>query len=239
MIFNCPISIEKANLIISVLKLKPTDRVIDLGCGNGEFLSLIQKKYDSDCLGLDVDASCITLAKQKAQQHALTEKIHFELADVQEVPLEKNSYQLATCIGSTHAFGHGESAYLNSIKKMIDLVRPHGLILVGEGYWKQKPVQTYLDFIGDPVGIYNTHDKNIQQAESLGLIPLYAAISNLDEWDHFEWSFRMNAERQALAEPKDEKVKKKLERVRKWNQYYRKFGRETMGFGYYLFMKNE
>lgn len=237
MLFNCPISVEKADLIISILKLKATCRVIDLGCGEGEFLTRIQKASGADCLGLDIDPSCISLAEKKVQQHGLEKRLRFQLADVQEAQLGKNNFDLAVCIGSTHIFGQGEAAYSNSLKKMSDLVKPTGLILVGEGYWKKKPEQEYLDFIGDPVGIYNYHDQNIQQAESLGLIPLYAAISNQDEWDHFEWCFRMKTEYQVIAEPENEMVKKKLDRVRQWNQHYRKFGRITMGFGFYLYMK--
>ncbi|MBV1907966.1 MAG: class I SAM-dependent methyltransferase [Kangiellaceae bacterium] len=237
MLFNCPISVEKADLIISILKLKSTHRVIDLGCGSGEFLTRIQQASGADCLGIDIEPSCISLAEQKVQQHGLGENLRFQLADVREAQLRKNSFELAVCLGSAHIFGQGEAAYSSSLKKMSEIVKPDGLILVGEGYWKKKPEQEYLDFIGDPVGIYNYHDQNIQQAESLGLTPLYAAISNQDEWDHFEWCFRMNAEYQVSAEPENDMAKKKLDRVRQWNQYYRKFGRTTMGFGFYLYMK--
>ncbi len=143
------------------------------------------------------------------------------------------------CIGSTHAFGQGEAAYQNALKQMNDIVKPNGLILVGEGYWKKKPDQEYLDFIGEPVGIYNNHEQNIQQAESLDLIPMYAVTSNQDEWDHFEWCFRKKAERQVIAEPDNESAQKNLKKVREWNQYYRKYGRTTMGFGFYLYLKPE
>jgi len=163
----------------------------------------------------------------------------FNITDVRETQLEKNSFELAVCMGSTHAFGQGERAYPNALKKMGDLVKPSGLILIGEGYWKQPPDKEYLNFIGDPVGIYNSHEQNIQHAESLGFTPLYAAVSNQDEWDHFEWCFRMKAERQAIAEPDNEIANEKLQRVREWNQYYRKIGRATMGFGFYLYKKRD
>ena len=87
------------------------------------------------------------------------------------------------------------------------------------------------------MGENKSHEQNILYAESLGFIPLYAAISNQDEWDHFEWCYRMKAERQVIAEPDNKVAKEKLRRVCKWNQYYRIFGRTTMGFGFYLYMK--
>jgi cyclopropane fatty-acyl-phospholipid synthase-like methyltransferase len=237
MLFNSPVSEEKANLLINILNVKSTGKVIDIGCGDGEFLVRIQKSSGAECLGLDIDSSCINIAEQKVLQYNLGEKLCFQLADIQDVKIEKNSYQLAICIGSTHAFGQGEIAYTNSLKQMRELVKPNGLILIGEGYWKQKPDQEYLDFIGEPVGVYNSHEQNIQLAESLGLIPLYVTNSNQDEWDHFEWCFKIKAERRVIAEPDNEEAKKKLQAVRQWNNYYRKFGRTTMGFGFYLFMK--
>jgi ubiquinone/menaquinone biosynthesis C-methylase UbiE len=237
MLFNRPISEQKVNLLISILNVKSTGKVIDIGCGDGEFLARVQKSSGAECLGLDIDPSCIKRAKHKAQQQNLAEKLCFQLADVQEAQLDKNIFELAICIGSTHAFGQGKVAYSNALRQMRELVKPNGLILVGEGYWKQKPDQEYLDFIGEPVGVYNNHEENIQLAESLGLTPLDATISNQDEWDHFEWCFKMKAQRAVIAEPDNEKAIKKLNGVQKWNKYYRKFGRTTMGFGFYLFMK--
>ncbi len=237
MLFNCPISAQKADQIICELKLQATYKVVDIGCGEGEFLTRIKKKSSADCLGIDIDSTCIALAEQKVLQHALGKKLRFLLADVQETQLEKNSFELAICIGSTHAFGQGETAYANALEQMYDLIKPNGLILVGEGYWKRNPEQDYLNFIGDSVGIYNSHEQNIQQAESRGLIPMYAATSSQDEWDHFEWCFRMKAERLVIAEPDNEVARENLKKVREWNQHYRKFGRTTMGFGFYLYLK--
>ncbi len=239
MLFNCPLSTNKAAQIINALNLKPTYKVVDLGCGNGEFLSRIQKNSNADCLGIDIDSSSIALAELKVPQHDLARKLRFLIADIRETQLKENSFELAVCIGSTHAFGDGEAAYPNALKQMNELVKPKGLILIGEGYWKRSPEQEYLDFLGNPAGIYNSHEQNIQQAESLGLIPMYVATSNQDEWDHFEWSFRMKAEQQVIAEPDNQTAQKKLKRIRKWNQYYRKFGRTTMGFGFYLYLKLE
>ncbi|RBP49592.1 SAM-dependent methyltransferase [Arenicella xantha] len=236
MLFNCPVSSEKVHLLISILELNSTCKVIDIGCGEGELLTLIQQASGADCLGIDIDQSCIQRAEQKVRQYDLGDRLHFLSDDVRKTSLEKNSYDLAVCVGSSHAFGQGEATYVNALKEMNELLKPRGLILVGEGYWKQPPKREYLDFIGEPVGIYNTHEQNIQQAESLGFIPLYATTSSQDEWDHFEWCFRMEAEYKVIADPDNEMAKEKLEKVREWNHNYRKFGRTTMGFGFYLYM---
>lgn len=237
--FNSPLSEQKADQIITILKLKPSCKVIDVGCGEGGFISRIHRKYSADCLGIDIDSSCIKLADQNAQQYASGDKLQFLLADVRDLQFECSRFDLAICIGSSHAFDEGEMAYAKTLEQMKVWVKPNGIILVGESYWKKPPEPEYLNFIGDPVGIYNSHEKNIQQAGYAGLIPMYATASNQDEWDHFEWCFRMEAEHKALAEPENEMAQKKLIKIREWNQYYQKFGRATMGFGFYLFLNPE
>jgi cyclopropane fatty-acyl-phospholipid synthase-like methyltransferase len=237
--FNNPISQQKADRIINILMMNSTSKVIDIGCGEGEFLKQIHEKSKADCLGVDIDSTCIELANQKIDQLDSGKKLRFLLSDIKSMQIDRNSYDLAVCIGSSHAFGEGKSAYPNTLKQLSDLLKPNGLVLLGEGYWKQKPDQEYLDFIGEPSGIYNNHEQNIEQANSMGLIPLYTTVSNQDEWDHFEWSFLMNAELKAIAEPENKEAQAKVKNIRKWNQYYRKFGRYTMGFGFYLFLKPE
>ncbi len=236
MLFNNPISIQKVDLIINALDLTSSNKVIDIGCGEGEFLKRLYQVSKSECLGIDLDLACIEKAKSKLTKEE-SHNIQFLEADIQKHKIKAGEFDLAVCIGSTHAFGMGDMAYSNSLKAMSNMVKPNGLILVGEGYWKRTPDKEYLDFIGDPVGIYNNHEENIKQAEALGLIPLYVTCSNQDEWDHFEWCFKMKAERNALAQPKNEAAQQKLKAVREWNTYYQKYGRTTMGFGFYLYLK--
>jgi hypothetical protein len=115
------------------------------------------------------------------------------------------------------------------------LVRPGGRILIGEGYWKQDPAPEYLKLLGDPVGIYQDHAGNLALAREHGLIPLYAAVSSEDEWDDFEWSCAMQIEREAADAPNNQALSEKLDRSRRWRDGYLRWGRRTMGFGFYLF----
>lgn len=237
--FNCPLSTQKADRLISVIDLKANCKAVDIGCGEGAFLTRMQRVSSADCLGIDISSSCIAIANESTRQQRAGNRLQFLLANIEEVELERSYFDLAVCMGSTHAFGIAETAYPNALSRMKDLVKPNGLILIGEGYWKRIPEQAYLEFIGEPVGIYNTHEENIQVAESHGLVPLYALVSNQDEWDDFEWKHLTKAERLAISEPDIEEHKTMLERTRTWNKYYRKFGRSTMGFGFYLYRKPE
>ena len=60
-----------------------------------------------------------------------------------------------------------------------------------------------------------------------------------DEWDDFEWSYQRIVEQQAIANPDDKKVFEKLVRRREWIDAYLKWGRDTLGYGAYLFRKSK
>lgn len=237
MLFNSPLSSEKADRIISVLGLFEHDRVLDVGCGRGEFLIRLIEATGATGLGIDIDADSISDARKNASGRISNERCELIAADIKETSLDENSFDLAMCVGSTHAFGPGEAAYPNAIQALIRMVKPGGQILIGEGYWKQPPNPDYLKLLGEPVGIYHDHPGNISLAEQHGLIPVYAAVSSDDEWDHFEWSHRMKVENLALANPDDPKSAERLERSRQWRDGYLRWGRTTMGFGFYVCRK--
>jgi len=237
MLFNNPVSSEKANQIIQLLNANKNSHVLDAGCGSGEFLIRIIETYHAHGLGIDINLESISIAQKNAADRIPKALYEFRTANIQEESLPKNTFDLAICIGSTHAFGIGKDAYPNAIQKLSQIVRPGGQILIGEGYWKQTPAPEYLQFIGNPVGIYHDHATNISFAEQQGLIPHYAAVSNEDEWDHFEWSHKMHIEREAAQHPEDPVIADKLKKSRAWRDGYLRWGRATMGFGFYLFQK--
>lgn len=235
MIFNNPIGSEKADRLVELLQLGPGSRTLDARCGTGEFLLRVVAHHGGRGVGVDRDPKCIDAARQSATTRALASHCEFHATDVSEFEYARGAFDLGICIGSTHAFGAGDSAYPNTIRRMQELVRPGGWVLLGEGYWKQDPASEYLALIGDPVGIYRDHAGNISFAEARGWIPIYAAVSSEDEWDHFEWSHQMKVRREAEAVPDAAAREAKLARSRKWRDGYLRWGRSTMGFGLYLF----
>ena len=236
MVFNSPISIEKADRLVALLELQSGSRALDAGCGNGEFILRVVAHHGINGVGIDLDPRCIGAARETAASRGLASRCEFHAADVNDVIAgTPDSFDIGICIGATHAFGAGEAAYPNAIERLSQLVRPGGYVLIGEGHWKQQPAEEYLKLIGDPVGIYCDHGGNIARAEQRGLVAVYAAVSSEDEWDHFEWSHQMTVHREADANPRDPALLARVSRARQWRDGYLRWGRSTMGFGLYLF----
>jgi len=235
--FNIPVSDHKVDRLIRLLDLAEGSRVFDAGCGEGEFLVRVMEMTGAAGLGVDIDTGSITAARSKAATRLPPGAWEFREWDLQKETLEEGAFDVAICLGSTHAFGSGEAAYPNAIARLQRTVRPGGQILIGEGYWRQTPTPEYLELIGEPVGVYRDHAANVSFAEAQGLVPLYAAVSNEDEWDHFEWTHRMRIERESMLRAEDDELAANLRRSRAWRDGYLRWGRSTMGFGFYLFMK--
>jgi hypothetical protein len=136
-------------------------------------------------------------------------------------------------MGSLHAFGD----YQETLQAFLQLLRPGGLVLIGEGYWKKDPAPEYLEFLDATVEDHVPHARNIEIAEELGLVPLYALTSNQDEWDEYEGLYCRGIELYTHANPQDPDSPAMQERIRNWRKAYYKWGRDTLGFGLYLFLR--
>ena len=56
-----------------------------------------------------------------------------------------------------------------------------------------------------------------------------------DEWDDYEWKYCRSIERYAREQLDDPDNPWMLERIRRWRDGYLRWGRDTLGFGVYLF----
>ncbi|WP_337017670.1 SAM-dependent methyltransferase [Oceanobacillus massiliensis] len=142
-----------------------------------------------------------------------------------------NNFDLGICVGSTHAIGN----FSSTIKALKKCVKKGGFILIGEGYWKQSPSSDYLNALGAEESELKSHYENIQVGESLGLIPLWSFTASDDDWDNYEWLYAMSIENYCFENAKDPDCPEMLEKIRSWKQTYNKWGRDTLGFGLYLF----
>ncbi len=227
--FNSPLSLETADQLIAELPVQRGDRVIDVGCGSGAFLRRLAERKGVVGLGVDLDASAIATA-----QAAAGEGVEFRVADVTKLEGAEGRYDLAICLGSTHAYGVGEVAFPRAIEALGRLVKPGGVVLLGEGYWKQEPAPDYLALLGEPTGIYRDHAGNMAFLAERGWVTRYATESSETEWDAFEAGHQERIERAAAAAPEDAQLAQRLQWRRVWMDGYQRWGRATMGFGFYL-----
>ncbi|WP_310883704.1 SAM-dependent methyltransferase [Priestia megaterium] len=180
-LFSNPISEIKINRIIDFLQLEPHAKVLDIGAGKCELLIRLVEKYGIEATAVESYEGSILEAKQQAQKRIPEEKITYIVQDAKQVISEYvNHFDVGICVGSTHALGSLELT-LQALKRN---VKKGGFILVGEGYWKNKPSQEYLDALGGAdESELKKHHENVFIGERMGLVPIWSVVASDDDWD--------------------------------------------------------
>ena len=115
------------------------------------------------------------------------------------------------------------------------MVKPGGLVLVGEPFWKILPDPEYLRLTEQEADSYGPHSNNVQTGVDLGLKFLYSVVSTGDDWDRYEGLQWQAAERYVAAHPDDPDVEVLLRTMRKNRDAYLRWGRDCLGWALYLF----
>ncbi len=219
--------------MIKMLQLTPDQNVLDVGAGTCELLiRLIEHQVRGTAIEL-CDGS-IEVAKERANGRVAQDRITFinEDAGVAVECFEPGQFDVGICIGSTHALG-GLEQTLRALKR---IVKKDGFILIGEGYWKQRPHADYLEALGGAEeSELQSHYENVMTGENMGLITLWSYVASEEDWDEYEWLYSMSVENYCHEHPDDPDHDAMLTRIRSWRQTYLKWGRDTLGFGLYLF----
>lgn len=235
--FSNPIGEAKMMKILEMISLNSQDKVIDIGSGKSELIIRLIEKYHVTATGIELYEGAIEEAIRNAKDRIPNGRIEFIVGDASTAvgKCVEEGYDLGICIGSTHALGGLESTF----QTLNRLVKKNGYILIGEGYWKQPPSKEYLAALGEAEeSELKSHAENVMAGEDLGLVPLWSYVSNDDEWDEYEWLYSSSIENYCHENPNDPDREAMLKRIRSWRTTYLKWGRDTLGFGLYLFRKS-
>jgi SAM-dependent methyltransferase len=203
---------------IGLLALEPRARVLDVACGTAEVLRRIAARWGVEGTGYDQDAELIERARTAAPG------LNLMVAD-QPPP---GPFDLAVCIASSHALG----GFPDALARLRELVTPGGQVLLGEGYWLREPTPEYLDSLGgatpdelaDYGGLFSA-------AEHAGLTPLWSCVASERDWDRYEWTQVLNAERHS-----GEQLRERAAAARK--RLTLPGGRQTLGFALVLLRRD-
>lgn len=232
--FGAPLANARAHRLCSLLELEDSDLVLDVGCGKATFLCDIVERYRCRGIGIDRSPYMIEEAARQAEQRKLRERVDIQLLDARECK-PPPALSAALCIGATDAFGD----LRNTLHQLREWVRPGGVAVVGECFWAQTPTAEYLSALGAFERDYQDHAGNATLAMEQGWTVLFTSASNSDEWDEYEGLYLRSIERFVRENPADPEAAAMRDRVRAWHRVYLKWGRSTLGFGYYVLRRDD
>src|SRR5829696_2946434 len=137
--FAAPISVEKISAIDAMLPLSSETSVLDIGCGRAEWLIGLVERYGVQATGVDQSSGAIAEARAQAARRVPDGAIELIERDAAQFDVAPESFDLALCVGSSHAFG----GYRETLRALGQWVKPGGHLIMGEGFWQREPDQEY------------------------------------------------------------------------------------------------
>jgi cyclopropane fatty-acyl-phospholipid synthase-like methyltransferase len=204
-----------------------------VGCGNASFLLDLLAAVQARGVGVDTNPEFIAAATGAARERGLSERAEFVNARLQDTIYMAERFDAVICIGSSQAVGSLAGAFAWAWT----VLAPGGGALFADGYWKRSPEPKYLKALGAAEDEMTTHAGNAARAREAGFRVLSTLTSNDDEWDEYEGRYCAAMERYVDAHPDDPDAGAMAARIRDWHDAYLRWGRDTLGFGFYVLLK--
>lgn len=226
--FASPIESGRALNLLRLAGLSKGVHMLDIGCGFGGWSTL------ADAEGarvIAVDPNSEFIQRGRTNSPGVT----WVNAPYSIDLLGAGSQDVVLCIGSSQALGTME-AILNEAGRIL---RPGGTVLLGEGYWQRSPDPAYLAILGASAEEMQSHAENAATIARAGWNVTYSTTSTTTEWDEYEGLYRSSIVRWLEGNPADVEADAYRAHSDRWYDAYLRWGRETLGFGYYLARRSE
>ncbi|HMM95043.1 class I SAM-dependent methyltransferase [Phycicoccus sp.] len=191
-----PVDAVATARLLDRLSIPRDGRVVDLGCGAGEWLfALLAARPDVQAVGVDLHLH--PDREERAAARGVADRVTWVTADA--ATWSGGRFDAALCVGASHAFGGYE--------RMLDTLRAHvspgARCLVGDGFWERPPGPAALTALEATPEDFPDLDGLVAHAWALGWGTAYAHVSTAAEWDDYEWSWVGSLTDWALAEGRD------------------------------------
>ncbi len=187
----------KLDLVCRKLGLRPGMRVLDVGCGWGSFALHAAQHYGVTVVGVTLSSEQAVLARKRAADAGLTEKIDIRVQDYRDVA--DGPFDAISSIGMSEHVGREQTP--RYVEVLHGLLRPGGRLLNHAISWNAGPIKPDPDSfipryvfpdgemisLGEMVGALETGGFEVLDVEALRrhyALTLRAWVRRLEEnWD--------------------------------------------------------
>ena len=108
------------------LRLRPGERLLDVGCGWGGLARFAAREYGAQVTGITLSREQLTLARERVEAEGLADRVTLELMDYRDLPTD-GRFDKVVSVGMFEHVGHANLELYFS--HLFEAVKPGGLVL--------------------------------------------------------------------------------------------------------------
>ncbi|GGY47122.1 SAM-dependent methyltransferase [Streptomyces omiyaensis] len=233
--FHGPLSEERADRLVRRIAASGPADVLDIGCGWGELLlRILDAAPAARGVGIDIAAEDLARGRTLAEERGLADRVLF----VEESARGggRGPVDAVLCLGASQALCDPELPHdpAEALRELRRLVRPGGVVVLGEGFWERTPTEGELAAMwpGARTGDHLPLGGLVDLAVAAGFRPAWIETANRDEWEAFESGYRHDTEVWIAAHPDHPLAAETRERVDRQRSSWLDGYRDVLGIAY-------
>ncbi|AWM59626.1 class I SAM-dependent methyltransferase [Stutzerimonas stutzeri] len=108
------------------LRLKPGERLLDVGCGWGGLARYAAREFGAKVFGITLSREQLELARERVAEEGLQDQVQLELMDYRDLP-QDGRFDKVVSVGMFEHVGHANLPLY--CQRLFDAVRPGGLVM--------------------------------------------------------------------------------------------------------------
>lgn len=228
-----PITADKLATLGAALRLAPGASVLDLGSGSGEMLCTWARDHGVTGTGVDMSQLFTEQAQHRAEELGVAHQVKFIHGDAAGYVSEQK-VDVAACVGATWIAG----GVAGSIALLTQSLRPGGIILMGEPFWRQLPPtdEVAKGCLAHAISDFLTLPALVASFGQLGYDVVEMVLADQDGWDRYEAAKWLTMRRWLEANPGDEFAPEVRAQLNLEPTRYATYTREYLGWGVFALM---
>jgi cyclopropane fatty-acyl-phospholipid synthase-like methyltransferase len=203
-------------------------QVLDIACGVGELLLRMAARHGIHGVGVDVSEGALARARAVHEETLPGATLEFLQLDGKDyVPPAGREHDIVSLVGASWVF----DGYAETLAALHSLVRPGGLVLFGEPFWKvSEPPSAYLEAEELTRDMFTDLGGLLAACEAAGFRVTYQVTSSGQDWDRYEMLQALSVDRWAQEHPDHPDRDEVLAVTRRAQHSFLTWGRDALGF---------